>query len=113
MNLPTIKNTAGIDLVVECDIEVDHTCIANGKIKDHVACPVALAINKRLKSGFHASVSSHVKLFRNSDYAQIFSCDYPAEVKEFIDLFDKRISADPFSFSLHLPCSLVEKCARK
>ena len=88
--------------------------ISRGQSSDCNKCPVALAINEVLATGFYAAVGGDTirifstTLLRKADsptghtylVKEFFA---PLEVSTFVDLFDTTEEAKPMSFELELP----------
>jgi hypothetical protein len=85
-------------------INVTQTDITNGFARRCSACPVALAINRVLRYGARALVSSstfnlHRTAFEDSQYVGCM----PQEVGPFIKAFDRYAPVQPFSFQIDIP----------
>lgn len=84
-------------------VSVTKTDILDGKEHDCRHCPVALAINRRLKSDYYCNVDGKVAcLYSRSNQALAKHYSLPVAATEFIKRFDKYGDGKSFDFCLDI-----------
>ena len=89
-------------------ISVDEDAIARGKPGNCLECPVALAMNKKLRDPHTAAAFGATADIRVSGTSSAF-LRLPAASSEFVMKFDRREQVEPFEFDIHIPSCLLAR----
>lgn len=89
-------------------IQVTAADVAKGQRKSCVACPIALAINRALKPGYHASLEKRtISLNYGSRSIPQQVGLYPAGLTPFIIRYDLTGEMSPFTFAMEIAERLI------
>lgn len=89
-------------------IDVDEECIKNGQRGRCQSCPIALAVNKRLRDFYRSHVSGNLAFFGPGVMLE-YSTGLPEIAVRFIHDFDVNAEVKPFSFLVEIPAQYLKE----
>lgn len=83
------------------EVVITREDIWNGVRRDCNACPIALAVKRLVNPSTVVSVNGSSVILKSDKF--IFRSSLPSQASDFVERFDNRSDAEPFSFNLYVP----------
>lgn len=102
--------------MMECDIAVTADDIKNGLASSAEYCPIARAVNRKLRSRMSAEVSPNYILLRDRSESHLhnFLTQHESyKISLFIKNFDMQKYVEPFQFKMSMPKSFLKTDGRR